>query len=247
MRRTLGCGSGSGGGQVKLLRRHFFDKVGRDWEKAWTQQVTPWELQGVNPSFVEGLALLPPSTNDPQVGGRRKALVPGCGSGFDLLHLHAQGWDATGLDISSTAIDVARSNLGRDANSITLVQADFFAPSTPSVQPHSFDLIYDYLFFAAIDPSMRAACAARFHALLRPDTGRLVTLLFPLAPPPLPLSYSSISSSTSTDQGPPYVLSLDDYRHILEPAGLVLDSTHVPKTSIPPRRGRELLAVWSRS
>ncbi|RHY27836.1 hypothetical protein DYB32_007727 [Aphanomyces invadans] len=214
-------------------------KVGRDWEKAWSEKVTPWELKGVNPSFVEGLAKLSPPSS---TANRRTALVPGCGSGFDLLHLHSQGWEPTGLDISAKAIDIARANVGRDADAISLVHGDFFATSATSpLELASFDLIYDYLFFAAIEPDMRAACAAQFHALLRPDTGRLLTLLFPLALPP-----SSTSPLSSNTDGPPYVLSLDDYRRILEPAGLVLEATHAPTRSIKPRRGRELLAVWSR-
>ncbi|KAF0685934.1 Aste57867_22252 [Aphanomyces stellatus] len=201
-------------------RRGFFDKVGRDWERAWTENVTPWELQSVNPSFVEGLALLPKTRN------ARRVLVPGCGSGFDLLHLHANGWEATGLDISHTAIDIARKNVGDD---VDLQQGDFF---TYAAAP-PFDVIYDYLFFAAIDPSMRPACAVQFHALLQPTTGRLLTLLFPLAPP-------------SAD-GPPYTLTLDVYKEIFGRVGLTLESTHVPTQSIKPRKGRELLAVWSRA
>ncbi|CAK4204525.1 unnamed protein product [Aphanomyces euteiches] len=208
----------------RLMPRHFFDKVGRDWEAAWKQQVTPWELQSVNPSFAEALERLPK-----ELHGR--ALVPGCGSGFDLFHLHAQGWDVTGIDISATAIEIARANL--QETPVNLHQGDFlkFNPSEP------FDLIYDYLFFAAIDPSMRDDFATQFHALLRPKSGRLVTLLFPLAPPNAP-AYSV---------GPPYPMSLDDYRQHFEAAGFHLESSYTPTATIKPRKGRELLAIWSRT
>lgn len=37
-----------------------------------------------------------------------KALVPGCGKGYDVLLLSAFGYDATGLEISSKALEEAR-------------------------------------------------------------------------------------------------------------------------------------------
>ncbi|EQC25600.1 hypothetical protein SDRG_16531 [Saprolegnia diclina VS20] len=200
-----------------LGARGFFDKVGRDWETAWTQQVTPWELQGVNPSFVEGLAHVE------KRGGR--ALVPGCGSGYDILHLQKQGWAATGLDISPTAVAKARAVVGDNVR-----VTDFFNYS----EPEPFDLVYDYLFFAAIEPEMRGRAAAQFKALLHPTSGVLLTLLFPYV----------AEHGAMRKAGPPYELSLQDYKAILEPAGLTLQATIEPSNSIKPRRGRELLAIW---
>ncbi|KDO27073.1 hypothetical protein SPRG_07783 [Saprolegnia parasitica CBS 223.65] len=185
-----------------LGARGFFDKVGRDWETAWTQQVTPWELQAVNPSFVEGLAHVE------KRGGRA-----------------LQGWAATGLDISPTAVAKARAVVGDNVR-----VADFFTYSAPE----PFDLVYDYLFFAAIEPEMRGRAAAQFKALLHPTSGVLLTLLFPYV----------TEHGAMRKAGPPYELSLQDYKDVLEPAGLTLQATIQPSTSIKPRRGRELLAFW---
>ncbi|OQR90502.1 thiocyanate methyltransferase 1-like [Thraustotheca clavata] len=204
---------------LTMLRRGFFDKVGRDWEAAWTNNVTPWELKSVNPSFVEGLSM---------VEHKGRALVPGCGSGYDLLHLSTQGWSATGLDISSTAVHQATKVVG---DKCTLEQGDFYAYTCSE----PYDLIYDYLFFAAINPEMRQKCAQQFHDLLTPKTGVLLTLLFPLKDP----------KSFDTN-GPPYQLSLEDYQEIFKIAGLELKTIATPKNSIKPRQGRELLAFWQR-
>ncbi|OQS00763.1 thiocyanate methyltransferase 1-like [Achlya hypogyna] len=208
-------------GLTPRLTRGFFDKVGRDWDAAWAKKVTPWELQAVNPSFAEGLAHVPLPP-----GGR--ALVPGCGSGYDILHLHQKGWVATGLDISATAVAQAQSVVPPGLVRV----ADFFEFESPT----PFDLIYDYLFFAAIEPEMRIRAAEQFHALLRPDSGTLMTLLFPCVP-------EAIKGKRS---GPPYELSLQEYVEVFEAAGLRLCSTLVPSTTIKPRRGRELLAYWDR-
>ena len=43
-----------------------------------------------------------------QDGQRRKALVPGCGRGVDVLLLASFGYDAYGLECSATAVDACK-------------------------------------------------------------------------------------------------------------------------------------------
>ena len=59
-------------------------------------------------------------------GGRRKALVVGCGLGDDAVYLDDLGFEVTGFDISPTAIEWARKlNAERD---IRFEVADLFDP-----------------------------------------------------------------------------------------------------------------------
>jgi SAM-dependent methyltransferase len=222
--------------------RTFFDKVGRNWERAWQENVTPWEIHSVNPSFVEALALLKTSHFPP---GRR-ALVPGCGSGYDLSHLKKKVWTVMGVEVSETAAALARKR----AN-VTVVHGDFLTlhrcttnddddkTTTKSCRHRRpyYDLVYDYLFFSAMEPKMRLDVARQFHSLLQPDTGRLLTLLFPLPS----------SEGKAAVSGPPFALTLQDYHDIFTQANLELISTHTPQMSIKPRRGRELIAFWKRN
>lgn len=91
--------------------------------------------------------------------GRRKALVPGCGTGYDVQLLASFGFDTYGLDYSHSAIEHAKkyaamnsekypardSELGR--GNVSYIQADYFADDWIERLGESgltFDLIYDY-------------------------------------------------------------------------------------------------------
>lgn len=56
-----------------------------------------------NPVLVDVVGSLPPG----------RGLDLGCGEGADVLWLAEQGWDATGVDISATAVSRARENAER--------------------------------------------------------------------------------------------------------------------------------------
>jgi SAM-dependent methyltransferase len=67
----------------------------RDWEETY-RGIPPWDIGGPQPNFA-ALTLT----------GR--VIDVGCGTGEHTLQAAAQGADALGLDISSTAIDKARA------------------------------------------------------------------------------------------------------------------------------------------
>ena len=96
--------------------------------------------------------------------------MPGCGSGHDVLYLRRLGFDVTGLDISENALLTARSLLqSSDSSSpldpswgsVRLVTEDFFA-----YEDGKFDFIFDYLFFSALDPPMRADVSRSIDAYM---------------------------------------------------------------------------------
>lgn len=89
---------------------------------------------------------------------RRKALVPGCGRGVDVLLLASFGFDAYGLEYSAHAIEACKKEEKENHSwyrvrdqaigqgSVTWVQGDFFADDWLQRIGVSggFDLIYDY-------------------------------------------------------------------------------------------------------
>jgi methyl halide transferase len=78
-----------------------------------------------------------------------------------------------------------------------------------------FDFIFDYLFFSAIDTSMRQLWANAIDRLLRPnDEALLCSLMFPYSN----VNHSEIDANRKKI-GPPYLVTEDDYRQVLEPFG----------------------------
>lgn len=165
-----------------------------------------------------------------------RALVPGCGSGYDVLALAGAGRQALGLDLAPTAIlrfRALRDAAGMDAEAAEAVAADYF-----EFQPEQpFDLIWDYTFLCAIPPALREAWARRAHALLRPG-GELITLIFPVLAPPGELPAGSI-------EGPPFALDPYAVRSLLTPwfEQIALGPA---EHSHPARAGREWLGRWRR-
>lgn len=69
----------------------------------------------------------------------RKVLEIGCGIGTDLVRFARGGARVTGVDLSSTAIELARQNFGHESLEADLRVADGTALPFP---PESFDLVY---------------------------------------------------------------------------------------------------------
>jgi SAM-dependent methyltransferase len=150
------------------LRDHFLaENTPRRWDEAWNQKLTPWDKGLPNPALVDLLStrrdlLGEPIAHDANGQMRRKrALVPGCGKGYDVLLLASFGYDAVGLDGSLAAIEGCKKlaveeadkyplqNGAESRGDIQFVLGDFFAKDWESTlqfggENLSFDLIYDY-------------------------------------------------------------------------------------------------------
>ncbi|KAJ4983467.1 thiopurine s-methyltransferase family protein [Stagonosporopsis vannaccii] len=159
---------------------------GSGWNSLWEASTfLPWDRGLPNPALVDLLASpasppvsttqnptpgapaadapapvvdLPPSV---AAGRRKKALVPGCGTGYDVRLLAAYGWDAVGLEVSPHAAEAARAFLssasgeavykvqdgGAGEGSAVCVVGDFFEDgwlADAGVDKEgAFDIIYD--------------------------------------------------------------------------------------------------------
>jgi len=165
------------------------------------------------------------------------ALVPGCGRGYDVIEMAKIGYAAVGLDIAPTAVEsatrynqetLAAAGLERWPGSAAFSTDDFF-----DLEPTGggFDLIYDYTFLCAIDPSMREKWASCMRKLIKPQGGELITLIFPLG------DYAG---------GPPHAMSKELVSSLLVPQGF--EATYMepadPSLSHPGRENKEILARW---
>eukprot|EP00401_Gymnodinium_catenatum_P078908 CAMPEP_0117470680 /NCGR_PEP_ID=MMETSP0784-20121206/7340_1 /TAXON_ID=39447 /ORGANISM="" /LENGTH=319 /DNA_ID=CAMNT_0005264775 /DNA_START=53 /DNA_END=1012 /DNA_ORIENTATION=+ len=172
-------------------------------------------------------------------GQRRRALVPGCGRGYALVTLAEAGFDVTGIDIAPTAITEARKYLdgsGRGARSVRLLQQDFFSVEA------TFDLAYDCTFLCALPPHMREAWAEQYSHVI-PRGGELLTLIWPL---PKHGQDQDPAYGRSVSSGPPYVISFDLVKRLLEGRQFRLVSADFVKRGdlARPKRGGEIMARW---
>ncbi|KAJ4723903.1 Thiocyanate methyltransferase 1 [Melia azedarach] len=191
------------------------------WEKCWEEGFTPWDLGQPTPiiAHLHQSGALP----------KGRALVPGSGSGYDVVAMASPDRYVVGLEICDIAVTRAKelSSSLPNANYATFLKADFFTWHPAEL----FDLIFDYTFFCAIEPDMRAAWAQKINDFLKPD-GELITLIFPIS------DHSS---------GPPYKVSVSDYEEVLHPLGFRATSIVDNELAVEPRRGREKLGRWKRS
>ena len=150
------------------LRKLFdveFEQHGERWDVLWQNKDLPFDRGTPNPALVDTLSekgdlLGPPTYTAPDgVIRRKRALVPGCGRGYDVLLLACHGYDASGIEISPEAIKACKefaganvaayaANTGRSGRGkYEYVSGDFFVDEWREgigEQHQRFDLIYDY-------------------------------------------------------------------------------------------------------
>ena len=241
------------------------------WEIAWKKGVTGWDLGGPTKLLVHELKnernrLFEASSNDTKVGGW-KSLVPGCGSGYDLLTLaqhqtilfqHYQkesksvlgAGTVVGLDISPTSVEKTQAMLdvvtnGKDSDgtsdaAVKVICHDFFkAP----FQTNEFDFVFDYTFFCAIPPSLREDWGKRLGDIIAPN-GKLLTFAFPIV-----LSDDDLLEKKKNETliGPPFPVTIEEYKRMLEPHGfeLIFDPKE-SEFSEDSRKGKELPIWWKK-
>ncbi|ESZ92363.1 hypothetical protein SBOR_7247 [Sclerotinia borealis F-4128] len=199
----MSSNTGSSLSNVRSLLRDQFEGQdpadhGEKWDELWKNKFTPWDNDSPNPALIDVLNeredLVPKIADGP----KKKALVAGCGKGYDVLLLSAMGYDAYGLDISETGLQGARdtekekdgkgmyaTKEGVKKGKVTWIFGDFFKDDfLINVEGEkSFDLIYDFTFGCALPPVLRPAWSKRYHELLSPE-GRLICLEFPTTKSP---------------------------------------------------------------
>lgn len=154
---------------TQKLSSHFHGR--RDaherWDDLWTTGTfLPWDNGCPNPALQEvlechrhalGGSMLVTDTKS-GVQRRKRALVPGCGRGYDVLLLASFGYDAYGLDVSEKAVilcrEYAQANQDRfpprDANvgsgKVRFLQGDFFMDEWRRSMDGDgmFEILFDY-------------------------------------------------------------------------------------------------------
>lgn len=216
---------------------------GVNWEAMWSRGLRPgqaFDAARVEPALQ---ALI-----DTNVLPEGPALVPGCGRGYAVAALAANGRETLGLDISPTAVEAANAYLATvtpprgitvAASTARVVVGDFFK-THPAENRFRYGVGYDCTFLCAIPPDMREEWARAWRMLIRPG-GELVTLLFPLRP-----EGGGDIADDDPGPGPPFIISLKLAAQLLEQEDFVLIShENVPSQELA--RGAmsgEIIARW---
>ena len=190
------------------------------WQAAWEEGRTPWDAGQSAPILPTVLDTLPTG----------RALVPGAGSGYDVLTLASSERSVVGLDLAPVAKtrfeELAQGHPHRDQVEFVVGDAFAYGPDTP------FDLIWDYTFLCALPPELRPKWLEMVDRVLAPH-GQLVALIFPVVP------------DADPNEGPPYPMSpelvADLVAPILEPISVV-----PVEQSNPGREGKEWLGRYRR-
>ncbi|KAH8113360.1 S-adenosyl-L-methionine-dependent methyltransferase [Phellopilus nigrolimitatus] len=214
---------------IQRMRELLSDNGGSGWDKAWQENLTPWDHGEIQPSLAEALQL--PVLNLLSNG---KALVPGCGRGYDVAFIASKlNYDVLGLDLSPSAIDAANAYVEKlipiaTPGNVNFLATDFFAFKL--AESDGFDLIFDHTFFCAIPPSLRSDWGRQMSNLARPG-GFLITLVYPMDGP--------------REDGPPFSVSVENYADALgHQWNMAINK--IPFESSPSHKGRERLVVWQR-
>jgi len=251
---------------VKKTRSEF--RKTNSWDDLWRKKLTPWDLGKATPVLSKELETSRRRLEKSELVSSLTTLVPGCGAGYDLvamlkhhdsiidtLKLKEVESTVVGLDISPTSLDAAQALLESDGTvsssqttQVLLKHGDFFSDinewetwysnheSRSEGSFQTFDLIFDYTFFCAFPHNLRNPWGKRIAELLTPESGRLLTLIYPIVP------------DAPREEGPPYPVTVDDYRSVLEPHGVLMDSSEPYESpfTVPHRQGKELIAFWKR-
>ncbi|PWN23218.1 thiol methyltransferase 1 [Microstroma glucosiphilum] len=210
------------------------------WSAAWTAKQTPWDSGGIpQPSLVSFMEDVEEGKALRQDSQRKRVLIPGCGTGYDVEYFARLGFkEARGADIAPEATQAAQawvdslSPRPERYDRIHLESMDYLALADARIEAESqYDLIYDYTFFCALPPSLRAKWAKAHANNLKAGEGMLITLCFPM--------------QGDRPGGPPYSVSPELYREHLLPH-FDLQYQGVPPGQPESRKGIEAVMLWKR-
>ncbi|ORZ03391.1 S-adenosyl-L-methionine-dependent methyltransferase [Syncephalastrum racemosum] len=191
-----------------------------DWENCWKVGRTQWDAGEPSPALVHLL-----KTQPELVPSSGRALVPGCGAGYDVLLLSSPTLHVTGLDLSTTCIQKCKEKHADTQGNFDFVADDFYKFTFPQ---GGYDLVYDYTFLCAMHPDMRPQWSARMAEIVKPG-GTLVALMFPIV---------------EKKGGPPFAVSPELYHELLDGAFELVYQQDAEGHE--DRKGKEKMSVWKR-
>ncbi len=195
-----------------------------DWQQHYAAGNTPWDRGGAAPPLLEWL-------QTHRMHGR--VLVPGCGSGHDLVALAGSGASqVTGLDLAPGGVAAATARTA-GLPEVSVVEGDLFAYAHGEGRGQ-FDWVFEHTCFCAIPRERRDDYVAAVAAALKPG-GSLLAVYY-LEP---------WDEGEDQEQGPPFRSEVAELDRRFGGAFMIVES-YVPTVSYSGREGKELIRLLRR-
>jgi SAM-dependent methyltransferase len=161
------------------------------WQQRFESKQTGWDRGQVSPQLMDWLnnGSLQPC----------KILIPGCGSGWEVIELAKRGFDVTALDYTPAAVAITQARLKELQLTATVIQADALEFSPPL----AFDAIYEQTCLCAIHPEHWQRYVSQLHRWLKPS-GSLWILFMQMVRPK--------ATEEGFIEGPPYHCDINAMR-----------------------------------
>jgi SAM-dependent methyltransferase len=161
------------------------------WQQRFEKNETGWDRGSPSPQL---LAWLDSGELQPC-----RIVVPGCGSGWEVVELARRGFDVTGIDYTAAAVERTQLLIASKGLKAEVIQADVL-----SFQPEpAFDAVYEQTCLCAIHPEHWFGYASQLQQWLKPG-GDLWLLLMQMIRPS--------ASEEGLIQGPPYHCDINAMR-----------------------------------
>lgn len=181
------------------------------WDSRYEASRTPWDLGTAPPALERYLSVHP--------GKGARVLIPGSGSGYEIVAFADAGYDVTAIDFSAAAVQRARGRVGATLAE-HVIEGDFF---TQEFKAAPFDMIYERTFLCALPPEIWPKIVARSASLLKPG-GTLAGIYF----------------FGEKEDGPPFGLAADEPAQLFGANFDLVADVPVPAgESLPLFAGRE--------
>jgi cyclopropane fatty-acyl-phospholipid synthase-like methyltransferase len=129
-----------------------------DWQKHYDENDLAWDLGEVANPFVrlwEDKVLTPGSL-----------IVPGCGQGHEVIYFAERGFQVTGVDFSSGAVELLSESLSRKNLNAKVLHRNFF--ELDETYSKAYDALLEQTFFCAIHKDQRSAYVETVSRILKP-------------------------------------------------------------------------------
>jgi len=160
------------------------------WDDLYLNDSSPWDLNSPTPIFINWSENLPKNK-------KLNICIPGCGKGHDALYLSSKGHNVYAIDFSCFATGFLKNNAKKNNLKINVINDNFFELNTK--YENYFDVVLEYTFFCAIDPSKRKKYVSKCYDLLKKN-GLIVGVFLPLI--------------KNNEVSPPFQVSIKEIKHL---------------------------------
>jgi len=195
--------------QTPTINQQFWDNLFTQGTMPWDAKTTPQELK----AYLENA-----------LSSGQSVFIPGCGAAYEVVHFVDHGHDVIAMDYSSEAVNLAKTMLGQHQDKVVLgdvFNADF---------THSFDVIYERAFLAALP---------------RDRWGEYFTMVDKLLPSRGFLIGYFVIDDDYRSRFPPFCLRSGELSQHFEPTFTLIESSPVTN-SVDVFKGKEYWMVWQK-